>query len=52
VSDFSNMLHPLTYIAFFALAGYYVYYYSYVLYESKHLKPKDCEGASLRSDIK
>ncbi|HEX2668290.1 MAG TPA: hypothetical protein VHP13_07940 [Gammaproteobacteria bacterium] len=52
VSDFSNMLHPLTYIAFFALAGYYVYYYSYVLYESKHLKPKDWEGASLRSDIK
>lgn len=52
LSDFSNMLHPLTYMAFFALAGYYVFYYGYVLYESRHLKPKDWEGASLRSDIR
>ncbi|HEX7964516.1 MAG TPA: hypothetical protein VF651_02255 [Gammaproteobacteria bacterium] len=52
ISDFSHMLHPLTYIAFFALAGYYIYYYGYVLYESKHLKPRDWEGASLRGDIK
>lgn len=52
LGDFSNMLHPLTYMAFFALAGYYVYYYSYVLYESRHLQPKDWEGSSRRSDIK
>lgn len=37
---------PLTYFIFFILVGYYVYYYSFVLYESKHLKPGDMEDAA------
>ncbi len=35
--------NPITYCVFFMLVGYYVYYYNYVLYESKHLKPGDYE---------
>lgn len=34
---------PITYCIFYMLVGYYVYYYNYVLYESKHLKPGDYE---------
>ena len=34
---------PITYCIFYMLVGYYVYYYNYVLYESKHLKPDDYE---------
>lgn len=34
---------PITYCIFYMLVGYYVYYYNYVLYESKHLKPTDYE---------
>lgn len=36
--------NPVTFCVFFMLVGYYVYYYSYVLYESKHLKPGDYEN--------
>lgn len=38
---------PLTYGLFYVLAGYYIFYYSYVLYESKHLKPEDYENQIL-----
>ncbi|HEV2111028.1 MAG TPA: hypothetical protein VGT99_06725 [Gammaproteobacteria bacterium] len=41
---FSSISHsPLTRGIFFILVGYYVYYYWYVLHESKHLKPEDWE---------
>lgn len=41
---FSGMTgNPITFCVFFMLVGYYVYYYSYVLYESRHLKPGDYE---------
>lgn len=41
---FGSMTHsPLTFCVFYMLAGYYVYYYNYVLYESTHLKPGDYE---------
>lgn len=51
-SRFGSIYHnPLTPFFYCILAGYYIYYYSYVLYESKHLKPKDREGAALRNDI-
>jgi hypothetical protein len=35
--------NPVTRLVFFILIGYYVYYYWYVLHESKHLKPSDME---------
>jgi hypothetical protein len=38
--------NPLTYGLFCVLLGYYIYYYGYVLYESKHLKPGDMEDAA------
>ena len=34
---------PLTRGLFYAYVGYYIYYYAYVLHESKHLKPEDWE---------
>jgi hypothetical protein len=37
---------PLTVGIFFVLAGYYLCYYSLVLWKSKHLKPEDIETAS------
>jgi hypothetical protein len=41
---FSGLYHnPITRLVFFILIGYYVYYYLYVLRESKHLKPEDWE---------
>lgn len=40
-STISN--NPVTRGIFFILVGYYVYYYWYVLHESKHLKPEDWE---------
>jgi hypothetical protein len=41
---FGSLYHnPITFFVFFILIGYYVYYYSYVLWESKHLKPEDYE---------
>jgi hypothetical protein len=44
---FGSLTHnPLTFFVFFILIGYYVYYYSYVLYESKHLKPGDMEDVA------
>lgn len=40
----STIAHnPLTRGLFFILVGYYIYYYSYVLHESEHLKPEDWE---------
>jgi len=45
--DFGGMSgiyhNPLTRAVFFILIGYYVYYYWYVLHESKHLKDSDME---------
>jgi hypothetical protein len=38
---------PLTVAIFFVLAGYYAYYYSWVLWKSKHLKAVDIEAASV-----
>jgi len=38
---------PLTVGIFFVLIGYYVCYYSFVLWKSKHLKPEDTETASV-----
>lgn len=35
--------NPATRVIFFILIGYYVYYYWYVLHESKHMKPEDWE---------
>ena len=44
---FGGIYHnPVTRCVFFILIGYYVYYYSYVLRESKHLKPEDMEDAA------
>lgn len=39
--------NPWTRLAYFILLGYYVYYYWFVLHESKNLKPGDMEGGSL-----
>ncbi|HEY5102650.1 MAG TPA: hypothetical protein VII70_07690 [Steroidobacteraceae bacterium] len=36
--------NPVTLGVFFILIGYYLYYYGYVLWESKHLKPADLES--------
>jgi hypothetical protein len=36
--------NPWTRLVYFILVGYYVYYYWFVLHESKHLKPEDMEG--------
>ena len=36
--------NPVTRLVFFVLIGYYVYYYWFVLHESKHLKPEDMEA--------
>jgi len=47
--DFGGMSgiyhNPVTRLVFFILIGYYVYYYWYVLHESKHLKDSDMEPA-------
>jgi hypothetical protein len=37
---------PLTVGIFFVLAGYYVWYYGWVLWKSKHLRAEDTESAS------
>lgn len=41
----SMLQSPLTVGIFFVLAGYYVVFYSMVLWKSKHLKPQDIEVA-------
>lgn len=42
---FSSIYHnPVTRLVFFILVGYYMYYYWYVLHESKNLKDSDMEG--------
>lgn len=48
---FGGIYHnPVTRCIFFILIGYYVYYYLYVLRESKHLKPEDWEQPAPPSD--
>jgi hypothetical protein len=45
LSFLSGFYHnPVTRLVFFVLIGYYVYYYWYVLHESKHLKDSDMES--------
>jgi hypothetical protein len=41
----SMVRSPLTVGVFFVLAGYYLYYYGWVLWKSKHLKTEDIEVA-------
>jgi hypothetical protein len=44
-SYLSGLYHnPWTRLVFFILIGYYMYYYWYVLHESKNLKDSDMEG--------
>lgn len=46
-SYFSGLYHnPWTRLVFFILIGYYVYYYWFVLHESKNLKPEDMEDGT------
>jgi hypothetical protein len=45
-SSGSAIQSPLTVGLFFVLVGYYVCYYSLVLWKSKHLKPDDIEVVS------
>jgi hypothetical protein len=40
----SMVRSPLTVGIFFVLAGYYLYYYGWVLWKSKHLEPSDIEA--------
>ncbi len=42
----SMVRSPLTVGVFFVLVGYYLYYYGWVLWKSKHLKAEDVEAAS------
>jgi hypothetical protein len=42
----SMVRSPLTVGIFFVLAGYYLWYYGWVLWKSKHLKAEDVEAAS------
>jgi len=42
----SMVRSPLTVGIFFVLAGYYLWYYGWVLWKSKHLKAEDIEAAS------
>jgi hypothetical protein len=41
--------NPVTLSVFFVLIGYYVYYYGFVLWKSKHITPEDLEVASTES---
>ena len=43
--------NPVTLGVFFLLIGYYLYYYSYVLWESKHLKPDDLESPPVSGSL-
>jgi hypothetical protein len=42
----SMVRSPLTVGIFFVLAGYYLWYYGWVLWKSRHLKAEDIEAAS------
>ena len=42
----SMVRSPLTVAIVFVLVGYYVCYYSFVLWKSKHLKPEDVENTT------
>jgi hypothetical protein len=42
----SMVSSPLTIGIFFVLVGYYVWYYAWVLWKSKHVQPEDVEAAS------
>lgn len=41
--------NPVTLSIFFVLIGYYVYYYGFVLWKSKHITPEDLEVPSTQS---
>jgi len=45
----SMLQSPLTVGIFFLLAGYYLYYYGWVLWKSKHLEAADTEANSAAS---
>jgi len=42
----SMVSSPLTIGIFFVLVGYYLWYYAWMLWKSKHLQPEDIEAAS------
>jgi len=42
----SMVSSPLTIGTFFVLVGYYLWYYAWVLWKSKHVQPEDVEAAS------
>ena len=42
----SMVRSPLTIGIFFVLAGYYLFYYAWVLWKSKHLEASDIEADS------
>jgi hypothetical protein len=42
----SMVRSPLTIGIFFVLVGYYLWYYAWVLWKSKHLQPEDVQAAS------
>jgi hypothetical protein len=42
----SMVSSPLTIGIFFVLVGYYLWYYAWVLWKSKHVQPEDVEAAS------
>jgi hypothetical protein len=46
LTPISMVSSPLTVGIFFVLAGYYVWYYGWVLWKSKHLKPADIEASA------
>ena len=45
----SMLKSPLTVGIFFLLAGYYLYYYGWVMWKSKHLEAADTEASSAAS---
>jgi hypothetical protein len=47
----SMVRSPLTVGIFFVLLGYYLCYYSWVLWKSKHLDAADIEGASASAAV-
>ena len=50
VGGWNGISHnPVTRAIIFALIGYYIFYYGYVLWESRHLKPEDYEKPAASS---
>jgi hypothetical protein len=50
VSPDSMVQGPLTLGLLFVVVGYYVYYFSHLLWKSKHVTPHDIEPASMATD--